>query len=268
VDGRPSQVDSAVVPGESITVVRGHDQIEATEEVEVTVGLDPDVAYLYEGGSPGLARLVRGVVSHEEVSWTLLREATFGHVRSPASVALTFDDGPSTPFTSEVLSLLAAHHAPAVFCLIGREATAHPDLVRAIVAAGDALCDHTEDHLDLLNVSTAVMKAQILDGHDAIVSASGGVAPIYFRAPGGNWSAAIEAEARAENMVPLHWTVDPRDWSRPGVDAIVDGVIDHLRPGGVVLLHDGGGDRSQTVAALARLLDELTQLGWSFSFPA
>jgi peptidoglycan-N-acetylglucosamine deacetylase len=268
VDGRPAGLQTPVQAGDVITITRGRDRVEKTERVEEAVGPDPSIAGLYTGGAPGVAQVVRGVISHEQVSWTLVREATLGHLRSPASVALTFDDGPSSPYTSQVLALLAAHDAPAVFCLIGREASAHPDLVRQIVAAGDQLCDHTQDHLNLLEVSKAAMTQQIEEGYTSIEQASGGAVPVSFRAPGGNWSAAIETEARAEHMVPLHWTVDPTDWARPGASAIVSRVVDHLRPGGIVLLHDGGGDRSQTVAALAQLLAELSALGWTFSLPS
>lgn len=184
------------------------------------------------------------------------------------TVALTFDDGPDPTWTPKVLSLLAHAHVRATFCLIGREAAAHPRLVRAIVGGGHILCDHTWDHdLALPSRSSAQIRSDIARARTAITSASHGVAPRYFRAPGGNWSAGVEAEARRESMKPLSWTVDPRDWARPGTGAILDTIHAELRPGGVVLMHDGGGDRSQTVAALSVLLRQLPAMGYHAVLP-
>ena len=87
------------------------------------------------------------------------------------------------------------------------------------------------------------------------------------RMMGGNWSPAIEAAARTQHMTPLKWTVDPRDWSRPGVNTILTTVYAELRPGGVILCHDGGGNRTQTVAALKILLARLPAMGYHFVVP-
>ena len=99
------------------------------------------------------------------------------------------------------------------------------------------------------------------------MASSGGVAPVFFRAPGGGWSPYVERAARRLGMTPLAWNVDPRDWSRPGVGRVLTTIGEELRPGGVILMHDGGGDRSQTVAALRDLLRRLPGMGYRVVTP-
>ena len=103
-------------------------------------------------------------------------------------------------------------------------------------------------------------------GSPAARNASG-VVPRFFRAPGGSWSPTVEAQARRLHLVPLKWNVDPRDWSRPGKIAILSTVYEQIRPGSVILLHDGGGDRAQTLAALQVLLKRLPAMGYRFVLP-
>ncbi|WP_431954660.1 polysaccharide deacetylase family protein [Actinacidiphila sp. bgisy167] len=186
------------------------------------------------------------------------------------SVALTFDDGPNPVWTPKILALLAQHHAKATFCEIGPNAQAHPDLVRRIVAAGHRLCDHSVHHDEAQSRKSQVYNQhEILDARDEITSAAGsGSAPLwYYRAPGGDFSPAIRAIAAGNGLRPLGWTVDSEDWRRPGTNAILATVNRELKPGSIVLMHDGGGDRSQTVRALAVLLDRLDAAGYTYTFP-
>jgi peptidoglycan-N-acetylglucosamine deacetylase len=185
-------------------------------------------------------------------------------------VALTFDDGPHPAHTPRVLDLLAEHHAVATFCMVGTQVRAHPDLVREVVDAGMRLCNHTIRHDPRLSRRpVAAIEKEMLDASGALRDAAGDDVPIdYFRAPGGNWTPPLERTAARHGMRPLGWSVDPRDWSRPGTDKIVAAVERNVRPGSVILLHDGGGQRAQTVAALARLLPRLADRGYRFDFPA
>jgi peptidoglycan-N-acetylglucosamine deacetylase len=185
-------------------------------------------------------------------------------------VALTFDDGPRPEYTPRVLDLLAEHHAVATFCMVGNQVRAHPELVRDVVDAGMRLCNHTVRHDPRLSRRpAAAIEREMLDASDAIRDAAGDDVPIdYFRAPGGNWTSPMERMAAGHGMRPLGWSVDPRDWSRPGVTKIVSAVERNVRPGSVVLLHDGGGRRDQAVAALGRLLPRLAGRGYRFDFPA
>lgn len=186
---------------------------------------------------------------------------------SGRAVALTFDDGPDPRWTPQVLDLLRANHVHATFCVIGTKARAYPYLIRRIVAEGHTLCNHSWDHDERLPwASLAHVRDEMRLANQAIAAASGGVRPTYFRAPGGNWSPAVLAEARAEGMRPLGWSVDPRDWARPGVPHILRTVL-AAGSGDIILLHDGGGTRAQTVAALAQALPLLRQRGLAFVRP-
>ncbi|GAB7186486.1 polysaccharide deacetylase family protein [Kitasatospora sp. Ki12] len=185
------------------------------------------------------------------------------------TVALTFDDGPG-PATGQILDLLAQYHAKATFCQIGQNAAANPALVKRVLAAGHRLCDHSVHHpqpFAKLPHDKAVY--EITAARDMIVQAGGpGTEVHWFRAPGGGFNADNEQITAGLGMASLGWSVDPRDWSRPGVPAIVSTVQKQLKPGGVILLHDGGGDRGQTVAALKQLLPWLVAQGYAFDFPA
>lgn len=182
-------------------------------------------------------------------------------------VALTIDDGPDPTWTPRVLRLLAKLRIKAVFCLIGENVKRYPGLVRQIVAGGHTLCNHTMHHdLRIGRRSTATMHSDLTATTAAIVRASGGVRPVFFRAPGGNWTSRLLAESRRDGMTPLHWSVDPRDWSRPGVSRITS-VIKNAKPGSIILCHDGGGNRSQTYAALQKALPVLKSRKLAFVIP-
>lgn len=182
-------------------------------------------------------------------------------------VVLTFDDGPDPRWTPQILDALARHGAVATFCMVGEKAEAHPDLVRAVAAAGMRLCDHSRTHDERLTTRPAdQMTVEVVGTQHALAGAAD--APVtYFRAPGGTWSPAMQQMAADARMQPLGWSVDPRDWKRPGADAVVAAVQKHVHPGSIVLLHDGGGRRDQTVAALDRLLPWLIDHGYRFGFP-
>lgn len=185
---------------------------------------------------------------------------------SANTVALTFDDGPSATYTPQVLDVLAERGVKATFCLVGTQAQRFPALVRRIVAEGHSLCNHSLNHANLSTWTDAQIRADLTATNTAIRAAAPGAAVRYFRAPYGAWgrSATIAAEL---GMARLGWTVDPRDWSRPGVEVIIKSVHNQLRPGGIVLLHDAGGDRSQTVQAVDLLIPQLTKAGWTFVLP-
>jgi len=189
--------------------------------------------------------------------------------RPPQAVALTIDDGPHPVWTPQVLDLLARYHVHATFCLIGEQVQEYPDLVRQIVAAGHTLCDHSWDHDELLpNRSATLIHSELQSTYDAIVQASGGVRPVYYRAPGGNWGdGRVTDEARQLGLVSLNWSVDPRDWSRPGTQTIISTVLDNTGPGDIILMHDGGGDRQESLDALGVILPTLLSRGDVFVTP-
>lgn len=173
-------------------------------------------------------------------------------------VALTFDDGPDPTWTPRILAVLHQASVKATFCLIGARAQAYPELVQAIVAEGHTLCNHTWNHnTGLGSTGAAAIRADLMRTNAAIRAATPQAPIAYFRQPGGFWTPTVVAVAQELGLAPLHWSVDPRDWSRPPVATIVATVNGGCRAGGVVLLHDGGGNRANTVDALTRLLPAL-----------
>jgi peptidoglycan/xylan/chitin deacetylase (PgdA/CDA1 family) len=180
-------------------------------------------------------------------------------------LALTFDDGPSD-YTPQVLDLLKQYHIKATFCMVGENATWYPATVRRIVAEGHALCDHSMHHDDLGVISPKKSGADIAENLAAIDSASPGATVTYYRAPYGDFGPSAKVAA-GMGLTPLGWLVDPDDWTLPGVDTIVDRIESQLTPRAVVLVHDGGGERQQTVDALKKLIPKLLSDGWTFDLP-
>lgn len=184
------------------------------------------------------------------------------------AVNITIDDGPDPIWTPQVLSVLKEFGVKATFCVLGPAAQAHPDLVKDIVAAGHRLCDHTVSHdTSMDHKSQAYQSQQILDAERMITQASGGVRPLYYRAPGGAFTPYSRQLAASHGMRPLGWNVDSKDFERRGTATIVATVKDEITNGPTLLFHDAGGDRSQTVAALRELLPWLKGEGYSFGFP-
>ncbi|GGW14189.1 hydrolase [Streptomyces capoamus] len=188
--------------------------------------------------------------------------------RGEHAVNITIDDGPDPVWTPQVLKLLKDNGVKATFCMVGTQAQAHPDLVRQVVAAGHRLCDHTVSHDTAMDTKPESYQArQIVDAERQITKASGGVRPMYYRAPGGAFTPYSRKLAASHGMRPLGWNVDSKDFERPGSDAIIATVKGELTNGPTILFHDAGGDRSQTVVALRTLLPWLKQQGYAFGFP-
>lgn len=185
------------------------------------------------------------------------------------ALTLTFDDGPHPKHTQQVLELLEAHDAKAVFCVVGQRVREHPELVRKVLDAGHALCNHTETHDSKLSQRARdEIEDELSDTEAAIDAAAGEDVDVpYFRQPSMHIQPQVLPIAKDLGYEPLNWTVDPRDWSEPGTTTIVRRVLNQVRPGAVVLLHDGGGDRSQTVAALKQILTGLDAAGYRYVMP-
>jgi peptidoglycan/xylan/chitin deacetylase (PgdA/CDA1 family) len=173
-------------------------------------------------------------------------------------VALTFDDGPDPDWTPRVLASLRQFHIKATFCLIGVNVQEFPYLVRDIVAEGHTLCNHSWIHdIGLGTRSPAWIRADLARTNAAIHRAAPGAKISYYRQPGGAWTPTIVSIAAQLGMSSLHWQVDPLDWTKPGAYAISSRVITATRPGSIVLMHDGGGNRSGTTVALRSILPNL-----------
>ncbi|SIT43569.1 Chitooligosaccharide deacetylase [Paraburkholderia ribeironis] len=185
-------------------------------------------------------------------------------------VYLTFDDGPNSVWTPKVLDVLAQHQVPATFCVLGMYAADHPKLIERMIVEGHEVANHTMTHRDLSKCDPDQVRCEILDVNATIKRTCPAAAMRYVRAPYGIWTKEVIAESAKAGLTALHWSVDPRDWSRPGVDAIVDAVLAAVCPGSIVLLHDGSppgesaphahaASREQTVTALSRLIPALKE---------
>ncbi|MEU9166741.1 polysaccharide deacetylase family protein [Streptomyces sp. NPDC048420] len=216
-----------------------------------------------EGGSAPKAKATAG-------SAVKPVDVTIAHASDAGAhgVNLTIDDGPDPEWTPQVLAVLREYGVKATFCMVGTQAQAHPDLVKQVVAAGHRLCDHSVSHDTTMDKkSEAYQSQQILDAERMIIEASGGVRPMYYRAPGGAFTPYSRKLAASHGMRPLGWNVDTKDFEQPGTDAIVATVERELPNGPTLLFHDAGGDRSQTVEALRLILPRLKEQGYSFGFP-
>jgi peptidoglycan/xylan/chitin deacetylase (PgdA/CDA1 family) len=167
---------------------------------------------------------------------------------------LTFDDGPHPIYTPQVLSILARHHALATFFVLGREVAAHPELVETTRTAGHHIGNHTWDHPMLTHLTDARIRQEI----------SSGVKSRCFRPPYRDTNAKVAAIAASYHFRQILWDVDTNDWKKPGAAAIERAILRGARPGAIILMHDGGGNRSQTVAALDRALTKLAAQGYTF----
>lgn len=174
---------------------------------------------------------------------------------------LTFDDGPSTATTPAILDLLRQYNAPSTFFMIGKNAAPHPDLVEQVRAAGHTLGNHSYTHTDMREMSKEKFDSEV----DKTQTTLRQGASSCLRPPYGATDANTAPRAAAKGLKLAMWTIDTLDWKKPGADAIANTVITQAKPGSVVLMHDGGDDRSQTVTALERILRELTAQGWRFA---
>jgi peptidoglycan/xylan/chitin deacetylase (PgdA/CDA1 family) len=183
-------------------------------------------------------------------------------------VALSFDDGPDPRWTPQVLAILRDEQVPATFCLVGSVVVRFPQLAAAEVAQGETVCDHTIHHDMYLDRRPHQQVVAEIQGGKDMVRQAAGVEPQFYRPPGGTLSPDIIAVAHEQGLRVLHWSVDPADYFRPPSDVLLRRILTKVGPGAVILLHDGGGDRSHTVAALRPLIDALKAQGYRFTTPA
>jgi peptidoglycan/xylan/chitin deacetylase (PgdA/CDA1 family) len=165
-------------------------------------------------------------------------------------VALTFDDGPSS-YTAGVMAILEKYRAPATFFCIGEQAAQNPTAVADLKAAGFEVEDHSWDHPDLVHLMYPAILSEITRPEQVLGPTK------YFRPPYGYYDLAVREAAATAGMKIVRWDVDTLDWKYPAVASILGHVEAEVKPGAIVLMHDGGGDRSQTVVALPAVIDWL-----------
>jgi peptidoglycan/xylan/chitin deacetylase (PgdA/CDA1 family)/cellulose synthase/poly-beta-1,6-N-acetylglucosamine synthase-like glycosyltransferase len=174
-------------------------------------------------------------------------------------IALTFDDGPYPEYTEQVLDVLREHKVKATFYMIGQRIAEYPNIARQVASEGHDIGNHSWSHA-----------AKPADPHSEVKQTSKimrdtlGVAPTHFRPPMGIMDNGMVQHAQRQKHAVMLWSCDTKDWSGLSAQQIYEAVVKQAHPGGVVLLHDGGGDRSATVQALPLIIEHLRKQGYSF----
>lgn len=214
---------------------------------------------LRPGGTPERLKVVRatgGAVVHRVHE---LPGISYGY--NDAVVAITFDDGPHPDHTPKVLSTLERHGVRATFFMVGERAAHYPDLVREVAARGHTIGGHTWTHADLRELNERAFEDEI-DRTNELLSSLSGRPVLGVRPPAGRYDARVVRRLGERGLATILWSADTRDWSRPGVRRIARAATHRMKPGHVILLHDGGRDRVQTIEALPRILERIQRTGY------
>ncbi|WP_086854538.1 polysaccharide deacetylase family protein [Streptomyces coeruleofuscus] len=198
---------------------------------------------------------------------TLVRRAPLLRVSGRGrTMVLTFDDGPDPRYTPDILDTLAEYDVRAMFFVCGEMAADNKELLARMADEGHVVGNHTWSHPLLTRLTRRQIRSQMERTSDVIEDAYG-ERPEWFRAPYGAWNRAAFQLGAELGMEPLGWTLDTLDWTSPSTRSIVRRVENGAAPGVVVLAHDAGGDRSQSVRALRRYLPELLDSGYHVTVP-
>jgi peptidoglycan/xylan/chitin deacetylase (PgdA/CDA1 family) len=178
-------------------------------------------------------------------------------------IALTFDDGPNPYYTPQILAILQRYGVKATFFDIGYLVSDYPNIVRQEYNQGNVVANHSWSHPVLTSLSAQGIQSQ-LTSTTSIIQATIGVRPTFFRPPYGAVNYTVLQQARNLHYTSVMWDGSAEDWSLPGVNAIVSKTLHYARNGAILLLHDGGGNRVQTVAALPIIITTLKSRGFKF----
>ncbi|MGH2538924.1 MAG: polysaccharide deacetylase family protein [Actinomycetota bacterium] len=251
-----------LAPGDRIALVDGEDRTEGTTLVRTRV---PGRANAFVQRTLVTYRRVQEIATVGRRSGQVIdvRVTTAGPRRIPKAVALTFDDGPWPGDTEGVLRALRRARVEATFFMVGSLAAEHPDLVRKVLLAGHEIANHSFTHpVDppLAEISDRRVATEIARTAEALRGA--GADPTLFRPPGGSIDDTVLLEAWRQQERVVMWSVDPHDWDASRTPKqIAKDVLRRVRPGSIVLLHDGGGDGADTIEALPRIVRGIRKMG-------
>lgn len=176
-------------------------------------------------------------------------------------VALTIDDGPHYKTTPELLRVLTEKQVKVTFFVLGTNVSTHPELVAQEVAAGHEIGIHGFSHNLLSKMDNASCAADLDKAEQVIARVA--PRPVLFRPPGGAYNHNVLAEARKRGYTTVLWSIDPRDWTRPPAGQVIQVVLAQVKPGSIVLMHDGQ-DRLPTIDAISEIVDALREKGYTF----
>ncbi len=203
----------------------------------------------------GAGRGVTPATATGERSKLLVRSSAEGK-----AIYLTFDDGPHPRNTPQILEVLAEYNAKATFFVVGSQAQGRGQLLKEMYDSGHALANHSWSHRKLGNAAWEIFEEEV----SATAQILGGYGSRCLRPPYGDVGSNLIANAQEAGYTLVYWSVDSLDWKSQAADAITEEVLRHAKPGAIVLLHDGGGSRAGTVAALRTILATLTAEGYTF----
>ena len=274
-NGLPAEETQRLFDGDVVASVPGANRKEAVVTVRVSVPATTTVQgtgtmlKLVQQGKPGTDELRRGSVSGSVISSRTIvasvpmvlsasRPALSGKL-----VALTFDDGPWPGQTAKILDILKSEGVHATFFMLGQQARRYPALATRVSAEGNQVGNHTIDHKDLTRLKPGDVTHEIVGGASQIKAAAG-VSPTLIRPPYGAVDRSVWQLAKQAKQTVVLWNVDTLDWTRPGTSAILDTAKREIGDDAIVLMHDGGGDRAQTIRALRPLIGWLRVHDYTF----
>jgi peptidoglycan-N-acetylglucosamine deacetylase len=182
----------------------------------------------------------------------------------PHTIALTFDDGPSPIYTPQILAILKKYHIKATFFVVGNHAKKHPDLIKAIHNDGHVIASHSMTHPPLTKISAIQLQNEITQPI-AIINHLIGIKPKCLRYPFGLSNTHVRSEIRAHDLLPVPMGFNSFDYTRPGVQKIINWVLGNIYSTQVILMHDGYDHRDQTVAALPAIIEGIQKKKLGFS---
>lgn len=261
---------TTVRPGDHVEVTDGRDRVESTYLRVDAVPPNPPLPDVERDlWTPGVAGTSADVVGEQsgEVAPRLALAPSAPAAPVPGNViSLTFDDGPDPKYTPRILDILRQAGVRATFCMVGTQARAYPALVKSVHDAGHTICDHTEHHPHLDQLAAPDVDGEI-GGMAAFLQDTTGEAPRFVRAPYGGVNATVVQTAHNHGLRILGWSIDPSDYLKPAPIVIVYRVFASLHPGAIVLMHDGGGDRTNMIAALPAIINGLKAKGYTIVPP-
>lgn len=287
VNGEPvSDPERTLENGDEVIITDGADTtediVETTEPIPFeTVGEQGwGPIHVAQQGTEGTMLIKTGAVSGIQQTEVAEAPKNKGYVKyypdtgDDKVIALTLDDGPWGDTTSEILDILAENDVKATFFTIGEQidnSETGAALVKRAYDAGHQICTHTYSHasgsgqgVNLGYMTAEEQINEVTKGLEAIERATGAEASKVFRSPGGNYNTETEQILEPYITSEIGWSIDSNDWRLPGADAMVANITSSATSGDIILMHDGGGDRSQTVEALRRIIPQLKEQGFTF----
>lgn len=277
VNNKPASLKDRLRSDSHVLVAPGKDM---KEEVLTRLEAFSPLDYRIVGSGAFVDIGNRGEMGVKEISYGSKSSLVFGEkiVRNPAGfvtvkkynlafsspvIALTFDDGPNPIYTPQILDILKSRGVVATFFILGAQADKYPQLLEAITSSKSTLANHSYSHRNLERISITESLEEI-NRTEAVIEKTTKNKNKWFRPPGGNFNGLLVDKTTSLGYHFVLWNIDPRDWTKPPVTTIAQTVISQAAPGAIILLHDGGGNRAQTVAALPTIIDSLKAQGYTF----